>query len=284
MNPADWYLALGEPALMRLAVGLRKPKHEIVGSDFCGTVDAVGPGVTDVAVGDEVFGSGIGAFSQYAIAKVDRIVSKPASMSAAEAAGLPIAGVTALQGFETVEVEGRRVVVNGASGGVGHYAIQIALALGASHVAGVCSTRNLELVESLGAHEAIDYTSDDFTSRNYDVIVDCAGRRSFADVKRCLSPGGNWIMIGAEKGGPIVGPLPAMVGLIVRSKFAGISMRNFVASETADRLASLAAFVDQGKLKTHIECEYPLDEIRAAFDHSASHRSRGKVIIDIPQD
>jgi len=280
MNPADWHFAIGRPLFMRLIAGLRRPKHALIGSDFAGVIDALGPEVTGFEIGDKVFGSGIGAFSEFADAKAERVARTPASMTAAEAAGLPIAGVTAFQALEDLEVAGKRVVVNGASGGVGHYAVQIALAQGAAHVAGVCSTKNLDLVAGLGA-EAIDYTTDDFTAGSYDILLDCVGSRPFGEVKSCLNPGGHWVLIGAGRGGPLLGPVPALIANIVKSKFSDFKVKNVMAEETSERLAALAKLVDEGKLRTHIEREYPLAEIRAAYDHSESKRSRGKVIIAV---
>ncbi len=287
MNPLDWHFALGRPRFVRLLIGLRRPKERVIGSDFCGTVDAVGPDVGDAAaggfdVGEAVFGSArTGAFAEYALAKVDRIARQPSGMTAGEAAGLPIAGITALQSFEDIDLKDKRVVINGASGGVGHYAIQIAKALGAAHVTAVCSTRNLDLVKGLGADDVIDYTVHDFTTRTYDVVLTCAGRRSFNDIKRCLAPDGHWVMVGPEKGGPIIGPLPAIMGLTVRSKLTGLNFNSFTAAETKERLDNVTALANSGELRTHIEREYSLDEVRDVFHHAGTHRTQGKITIRI---
>lgn len=284
MNPFDWHFTRGRPAFIRLAGGLRRPKKRIVGTDLCGVVDAVGDDVSSSEaggfdIGDVVFGSAAGAFAEYVNVKVKRLVRKPDVISHGEAAGLPVAGVTALQSFEGFDVAGKRVVINGASGGVGHYAIQIAKHLGAAHVAGVCSTRNLEFVKDLGADEVIDYTSDDFTRRQHDLIIDCAGRRSFSDVKRCLAADGRWVMVGPEKGGPILGPVPAVLGLTVRSKLTRLDFNSFITDETKERLEEIARLVNEGHLQTHIEREFKLDEIRDVFAHAGSHRTRGKITI-----
>lgn len=279
LNPADWYRAGGKPVFIRLLEGLRRPKRPIVGSDGAGIVEAVGPDVQGLAVGDRVFGCFRGSFAERAVAKADRIAPIPDGVDFDTAAGLPIAGVTAWQAVERGSVDGRRVVVNGASGGVGHYAVQIAVAEGAE-VVGVCSTPNLELVSSLGAHEVVDYTTSDFTNTPFDVLIDCAGNRSVAEVARAMSPDGTWVGVGSvNKGGPVLGVLPAMVGRMASAKLRRISVQNFVAGETTDRLAVLGRLAAAGKLRTVVDAEFKLDDIAGAFQHLETDRTVGKLLI-----
>jgi NADPH:quinone reductase-like Zn-dependent oxidoreductase len=280
LNPSDWYFASGKPAFIRLMSGLRRPKSEVIGSDGAGVVDTIGPDVAGFAIGDRVFGVFGGAFAEHAVAKVDRVAHIPDGVDVDTAAGLPIAGVTALQAIERGQVAGRRVVVNGASGGVGHYAVQIAVAYGAGEVVGVCSGPNVELVRSLGAAEVVDYNAGDFTDTPADVLIDCAGNRSVADVARMLRPGGTWIGVGSvDKGGPILGMLPAMLGRTISTRLRRINMQNFVAAETAERLTELARLTADGSIRTVIDTDYRLDEIAKAFAHLETNRTTGKIII-----
>lgn len=278
INPADWHMATGRPSFLRLTEGLRRPKREILGADMAGVIDAVGDGST-WRVGDEVFGGSRGAFAEFGLCRDDRIATRPSGMSFAEAAGLPIAGVTALQAVEHADIEGKRVVVNGASGGVGHYAIQIAKAFGASHVAGVCSAPNTAMVADLGADRVYDYASEDFTAERFDAVIDCAGSRTGADIQRCLAPGGRWVLLGPPKGGRVLGPLPFVLRQLARSAFSNTKTIAFVAEETDVRLRRLGDLVRSGELRTVIDKEYGLDDLRTAFDHVESARARGKLII-----
>ena len=180
LNPMDWHLATGSPRIVRLVEGLRRPKHEIPGREACGVVDELGPDVTGFEIGQTVFGWVTGAFAEYTIAEADRMWPAPTGMTEFECAALPVAGATALEAIERGDVAGKRVAVNGASGGVGHYAVQIAKARGAQWVAGVCSGRNADFVHGLGADQVIEYDSDDFTSERWDVIIDCIGNRTGA--------------------------------------------------------------------------------------------------------
>lgn len=279
INPADWHLASGTPMFMRLTEGLRQPKQSLVGRDCAGVVDAVGPGVTNLAVGDRVFGMMTGGFSEYALAKADRVARIPDSVDDDTAAGLPVAGVTALQALEKGEVEGRTVVINGASGGVGHYAVQMAKLMGATKVIGVCSSRNVDLVAGLGADEVVDYTKADFTDQPHDVIIECAGSRSTSDLKRGLNNGGRVVMVGPAKGGRVLGPLPLMIAMATRFALSSHKLTIFVAEETPERLDRLATMAAQGSLITHVDREFKLSEVNQAFDYLGTHRARGKVLI-----
>ncbi len=280
INPADWHMASGRPSFLRLTEGLRTPRKEILGADMAGVVDAVGEGST-WRVGDEVFGGSKGAFAEFGLCADDRIATRPAGMSFAEAAGLPIAGVTALQAVEHAAVEGKRVVVNGASGGVGHYAIQIAKASGASHVAGVCSASNVAMVNDLGADEVYDYATDDFTADRFDAVIDCAGSRTGSEIRRCLTPEGRWVLLGPPKGGRVLGPLPFVLRQLSQSLFSKTKTIAFVAEETDERLRRLGDLVRNGQLQTVIDKEYGLADLRTAFDHVESARARGKLIIRV---
>lgn len=186
VNPMDWHLATGSPGIVRLAEGFRRPKHEVPGREACGVVDQIGAGVEGFELGQSVFGWMTGAFAEYAIAEADHMWLAPASITELECAALPVAGAAALEAIERGDVAGKRVLVNGASGGVGHYVVQIARASGAHWVAGVCSSRNSDFVRDLGANQVIEYDSEDFTSERWDVIIDCIGNRKGSEIRRAL--------------------------------------------------------------------------------------------------
>jgi NADPH:quinone reductase-like Zn-dependent oxidoreductase len=242
-------------------------------------IDAVGDGVDESRIGDRVFGKVHGAFAELANADTDRLALMPESMPFEHAAGLPIAGVTALQAVDRAEVDGRSVVINGASGGVGHFAVQIARARGASRITGVCSGRNVEFVNGLGADQVIDYETDDFTDEPHDAIIDCAGSRTATDLLRGLDPDGRLIMVGPKKGGPILGPLPSMIAMGTRFALSNKSFVGFVADETAERLEALATLQAHGALHTFVSREFALTNIADAFEHLGTHRAVGKVLI-----
>ncbi len=279
INPADWHLATGTPTFMRLTEGIRKPKHFIVGRDAAGVVDAVGTGVANLKAGDRVFGSMTGAFADYSLAKSDRVVKIPDSVDDNTAAGLPIAGITALQAMEKGEIEGRSVVINGASGGVGHYAIQLAKVMGAARVTGVCSGRNVEFVAGLGADEIIDYTKSDFTDQTHDVIVECAGSRTASELMRGLAPKSRVVMVGPNKGGRVLGPIPEQLAMAARFALSSHKLVIFIAAETSERLSRLATLAEQGVLTTHIDREFALADVRDAYKYLGTNRARGKVLI-----
>src|SRR6516162_3355284 len=223
VNPLDWHFIEGTPYVLRaMGGGLRKPKETRLGVDFAGTVEAVGKSVTQFKVGDEVFGGRDGAFAEYLCPRADRAITlKPAGITFEQAASVPIAGITALQGLrDKGKVQpGQKVLINGASGGVGTFAVQIAKALGAE-VTGVCSTGNVEMVRSLGADRVIDYTREDFTrsAQRYDLIIDLVGNHSFSECRQVLKPKGGYVMIGGPPG-RWIDPLPRLLGAAVMSKF-----------------------------------------------------------------
>jgi NADPH:quinone reductase-like Zn-dependent oxidoreductase len=288
VNPLDWHFIRGTPYIMRfMMAGLRKPKDPRVGVDYAGTVEAVGKNVTQFKPGDEVFGNRSGAFAEYLCARADRAIAlKPANLTFEQAAGVPVAGFTALQGLrDKGKVQpGQKVLINGASGGVGTFAVQIAKSLGAD-VTGVCSTRNLELVRSIGADHVIDYTKEDFTKGNehYDVILDNVGTQPLSGFRRVLKPNGICVMIGG--GGPNegkwVGPMARPLKAKLMSPFISQKMGMMLAQGNKEDLNILADLMQSGKVTPVIDRTYPLREIREAIRYLETGRARGKVIITV---
>ena len=283
VNPLDWHFMRGAPYVMRLISGIGKPAETRLGRDFSGVVEAVGPEVTRFKVGDAVFGGANGAFAEYLLRTEDRAVAlKPANVSHAEAAAAPVAALTALQALrdEGGLQSGERVLINGASGGVGTYAVQIAKAMGA-HVTGVCSTRNAERVLALGADAVIDYKTSDYTRQDiqYDLIVDNVGNHSVFANRRALAPGGHMVMVAGGYGdwlGPFTNPLQALVV----SPFVDQQFTTLLAQLRADDLVTIAEMMAAGELQSVIDRHYPLQEIAAAVEYSESGRARGKIIVD----
>lgn len=284
-NPLDWHYLRGTPYLMRLDTGFRRPKDHTVGVDMAGRVVAVGSQVTRFKVGDEVFGTAAGAFADFALASERRIAPKPATLTFEQAAAVPVAAVTALQGLrDKGHVEpGDRVLINGASGGVGTFAVQIAKALGADVIA-VCSGRNAALVRSLGADAVVDYTQQDFTAGQdkYDVVLDLVGNRDLGDVRRVLAPKGVYVLIGA--GGPQdgrwIGPFGKVVQGLVLSTFGDQEYGMLLASVTPEDLAYLGELMTTRKVTPVIDRRYTsLAEVPDALAYLERGRARGKVII-----
>jgi NADPH:quinone reductase-like Zn-dependent oxidoreductase len=284
VNPLDWHFMRGSPYLMRLFAGLGAPNEPQLGRDFAGVVEAVGSAVTRFRPGDEVFGGWSGAFAEYLLVPEDRaVVLKPPGLTFAQAASSPIAALTALQALRDHGKlqPGQTVLINGASGGVGTFAVQIARALGAE-VSGVCSTRNVELVRSLGAHAVIDYTREDYTSgeQRYDLIVDMVGNHSPLANRRVLKPGGRLVIVGGAKGdwfGPLIAPLKAMLA----SPFVDEEFISFTALLKGDDLATLAAMMGEKKITPVIDRHFNLADTAAAIAYSETGRARGKIIIDV---
>jgi len=283
VNPAEWYRVTG-PVFARLfGGGLRNPKNGAVGGDLAGTVEAVGKDVTEFQPGDEVFGTTLGAWAEYAPAREPRLVRKPANVSFEEAAAVPIAGLTALQALrDNGGVQpGQKVLINGASGGVGTYAVQLAKALGAD-VTAVCSTRNVDLVRSLGADRVVDYTKEDFTQlgERHDVMLDIAGSRPFRQFRRVLTPKATVVIVGAKfpsnKG---IGPLSH----IVATRLAGLgrsqTAKFFVAKINKEDLGFLAELLEAGKVRSVIDRRFELSETVDAMRYLGEGHARGKVII-----
>lgn len=283
VNAADWHTFSGGRMVSAIAWAMRTPVPSIRGTDLAGVVEAVGKTITRFKLGDEVFGSGLGSFAEYALAKEDRLALKPPHLSFAEAASLPIAGVTALQGLrDRAHVQpGQCVLVYGAGGGVGTFAVQVAAALGA-RVTAVTSTRNLEVVQTLGAAEVIDYTKDDVTRRNqrYDVIFDIAAVSPLSDLARILESGGTLVLAGAAKGG-MLDILGRLAGAQLRSRFRGQHVLSFLARITQEDLQALAKLAEAGKLRPAIDREYPLVEVGEAMRYLGSGQARAKVVIAV---
>lgn len=282
-NAGDWRILRAAPFLIRLGgYGLLTPKHSILGQDVAGQVTAVGAGVTQFRPGDDVFGESpdCGTFAEYACVPAARLAPKPGNLSFEQAAAVPMAGVTALRGLRLAGPlrTGQTVLVNGASGGVGMFAVQIAKALGAA-VTGVCSTRNLELVRSIGADRVIDYTREDFTRdvQAYDLILNAAAYRSIFDCRRALRPGGTYVHIGGSTARMfevlLLGPLAA------RGRNGNF---RFLASETTtEDLVELTALLEAGKVVPVIDRRYPLSGVPDALRHVETGRARGKVVITV---
>lgn len=287
VNPLDWHYMRGSPYIMRLVSGLGAPDNIRLGVDFSGTVEAVGSKVTRFKPGDQVFGGRTGAFAKYLLAnESSAIAHKPDGVSHHQAASVGIAAVTALQALrdEGRLQAGERVLINGASGGVGTFAVQMAKSMGA-HVTGVCSTRNLDRVRSLGADQVIDYKTDDYTqgTGRYDLIVDMVGNHSPMANAEVLAADGRLIMVGGGKGdwvGPLLGPLQAMLMSPLLDQAPVVLMARL---NSAD-LEYIGQLMQSGKVTPMIDREYPLTQIRDAIAYSESGRARGKIIINIAAD
>ena len=286
VNPYDWHFVEGTPKIIRLmGIGPRKPTEIRLGVDFAGTVETVGKNVTQFKPGDEVFGGREGAFAEYVCRRaVGSVASKPASITFEQAASLNIAGITALQAVrDRGKIQsGQKVLINGASGGVGTFAVQIAKSFGAD-VTGVCSTRNVDLVRSLGADRVIDYTKEDFTKgeQKYDVILDNVANHSLSEFRHVLTPNGKYVMIGGgganEQGvfGVMLRPLKAML----LSKFVDQQMGVMMADSNQKDLSLLAEMVESGKMKPVIDRTYKLAEVPEAIGYLEQGHARGKVVI-----
>ncbi|MQY30816.1 NAD(P)-dependent alcohol dehydrogenase [Nocardia aurantia] len=290
VNTPDWLAVQGTPRILRLQAGLRRPAAPVRGSDIAGIVAAVGTNVTDLRIGDEVFGSQWGTrsrpgtFAEYALAPADHLIPKPAELSFEEAGASVMSGITALRAVRDVgrAGPGRRILINGASGGVGTFAIQIAKSLGA-HVTAVCSTRNIEFVQSLGADEVVDYTRDDYTrgAQRYDVILDNVMNHPPAANAAVLTPSGTFIPNSIGDAGGFLGGLPR----IARAQLMGrgsADVRSVTCVPDRPNLRDLAALLASGDIAVIIERTYPLNEAAAAIAHMLGHRARGQIAVTIP--
>jgi len=287
VNPLDWHYMRGSPYIMRMDSGVGRPKDVRVGVDFAGTVEAVGEKVTRFRAGDEVFGGRSGAFAEYVTVADDRaIVLKPPGITFEQAAAVPIAGVTALQALrDKGQIKARqKVLINGASGGVGTFAVQIAKAFGAE-VTGVCSTRNLEMVRSLGADHVIDYTKEDFieSGERYDLIIDNVGNRSLLAYRHVLNPDGIFVIVGGTKG-DWVGPFANAIKALLFAPFLDQEFALFLASLNQEDLGILGDLMKAGNVTPVIDRRYPLNEAAAAMRYSEEGHARGKIIIAVAQD
>jgi NADPH:quinone reductase-like Zn-dependent oxidoreductase len=283
-NPLDWHYLRGTPYVMRLGAGLRRPSEIRLGVDYSGVVESVGAGVTRFKPGDEVFGARTGAFGEYVAAKSDgSVVLKPPNISFEQAASVPVAAVTALQALRAGGVgPGKKVLINGASGGVGTFTVQIAKAQGAV-VTGVCSGRNFELVKSLGADAVIDYTKENYTTQvaKYDVIIDNVGNNGIFANRGVLTPTGKYVLVGG--GGPDngkwIGPLINPVKALLLSPFVKQDLDVLFAQLSSDELAAIAKLMEEGKVTPVIDRSYSLAETPDAIRYLETGRARGKVII-----
>jgi NADPH:quinone reductase-like Zn-dependent oxidoreductase len=286
VNPLDWHYMRGSPYIMRLGTGLGAPKETRLGVDFAGTIEAVGNRVTRFKPGDEVFGGRTGAFAEYVTVREDRALAlKPANVSFEQAAAVPIAAITALQGLRDKGrlQPGQKVLINGASGGVGTFAVQIAKALGAE-VTGVCSSRNVDMVRALGADHVIDYTRENFTEggQRYDLILDNVGNHSLRAIRRALVPDGTLVIVGGSSKGNWIGPMTEPLLAILSSPFVSQNLENFMARLDPQDLSALADLMRAGKVTPVIDRRYPLSEVPAAIRYLEEGHARGKVIITVP--
>lgn len=284
VNPLDWHWMTGTPLFARIVMGLRRPKRSVPGADIAGIVEAVGDKVTRFRPGDEVFGETVGALAGYAVVSETGLVAKPSNLTFEEAAAVPVAAFTALQGLRDWGgmKEGDRVLVNGASGGVGTFAVQIAKALGASEVTGVCSTRNVGTARELGADRVIDYTREDFTrtGEQYDLVFDGPGNRSFRDLRRILAPGAAHVLIGGPKGG-WVQPIPVLLKMKLLAMFYDFRAANDTAKRKLEDLETLRAWLESGDIRPIIDRNYKWDEVPDALTYQGEFHARAKVVITV---
>jgi NADPH:quinone reductase-like Zn-dependent oxidoreductase len=285
VNPLDWHFMRGEPYIMRMQAGVGAPKDTRMGVDFAGTVEQVGKSVTRFKPGDQVFGGASGAFGEYVTVRESRGVARmPANVSYEQAAAIPIAAVTALQALrDQGHVKaGHKVLINGASGGVGTFAVQLAKVMGAN-VTAVCSTRNVEMVASLGADRVYDYKNVDFVAKGdrYDVIIDTVGNRDLRDLQKVLEPGGIAVVVGGPSDGPWLGALKGPLKMIFYRPFADGEFKFFLAKLDQQDLQYLASLMEAGRLKSVIDKTYPLAQAPAAVAYLEEGHARGKVIIKV---
>jgi NADPH:quinone reductase-like Zn-dependent oxidoreductase len=280
VNPAEWYGMTGL-FLARLGNGLLKPKDTRLGVDFSGVVEAIGKDVTQFKPGDEVYGARSGAFAEYVCVK-NHVYLKPANITFEQAGSVGVAAMTALQGLRDHGKlqAGQKVLINGASGGVGTFAVQIAKALGAE-VTAVCSPRNVELVRSLGADHVIDYTKEDFTrnGKRYDVFLDIAGGRSWSECKRVFKPNSKFIIVGAPKGNKVLGPLAHIIKLRLGALGASQKIVFFVAKFIREDFLFMTELFERGQVKPVLEKAYPFEKISDAMRHLGTGHAQGKIVV-----
>jgi NADPH:quinone reductase-like Zn-dependent oxidoreductase len=282
VNPVEWHTMTGVPYIARMG-GLRRPKSERLGVDFAGTVEAVGKDVTQFQPGDEVFGARDGAFAEYVCVREERLVlPKPPNVTFEEAASVPVAAVTALQGLrDKGQLQpGQKVLINGASGGVGTFAVQIAKALGAE-VTGVCCTRKVDVARSLGADRVIDYTREDFTRTGdrYDLMLDIAGNRSWSECKRVLNEKGALVLVGGPKTNRWIGPVGHLIGLRLASMIGSRKVTWFLAKLNRPDLVVLRELLEAGKVKPFVERTYELSRLPDALAYLGEGHAEGKIVV-----
>jgi NADPH:quinone reductase-like Zn-dependent oxidoreductase len=284
LDRGTWHLMTGRPYLMRLVCGLRGPKRRVPGRDVAGTVVALGAGVTGFAIGDEVYGIGNGSFAEYAVARADKLARKPSNATFAQAAAVPVSALIALRALRDVgRVQaGQRVLITGASGGVGSYAVQLATTFGAE-VTGVASTTKLELVRSLGAVHVVDYTRQDFAdgTPGYDLIVDIAGNPALSRLRRALTPTGTAVIVGGEQGGDFSGGMNRQFRALALSPFIKQRLTMAIAAERGSDLITLAELIEAGSVTPSVDSTYPLDDMPTAMRHLEAGAIRGKAVITL---
>jgi NADPH:quinone reductase-like Zn-dependent oxidoreductase len=288
VNPLDFHYMHGTPYLMRLDSGVGTPKNTRLGVDFAGTVEAIGKNVTRFHPGDEVFGGRTGAFGEYVTVREDRnIVPKPASVTFEQAASVPVAAITALQALrDKGKIQaGQKVLINGASGGVGTFAVQIAKSFGAD-VTGVCSTKNLDMVRKIGADHVIDYTKEDFTQgeQRYDLIVDTVGTHSLLDYRRVLNPQGNMVIVGGPVDNWLIGMIGTLAYAKILSPFVSQKFGMMLAELNPNDLRIIGDLMQSGKITPVIDKTYPLSEVPEALRYLEQGHARGKVVISVVAD
>jgi NADPH:quinone reductase-like Zn-dependent oxidoreductase len=282
VHVGDWILVRGVPYLARMAVGLRKPKNRVPGTDIAGTVEAVGTGVKQLEPGDEVFGWCTGAFAEYACAPEDHLVPKPANLTFEQAAAVGVSASAALQLLRGKIKPGQRVLINGASGGLGSFAVQIAKAFGAE-VTGVCSTKNVDLVDSIGADHVIDYTHEDFTKAavRYDFILDNVGNHSLSETRRALTPTGQLQSNNGTSGGRWFGTTGTVIKSAAVSKFNQHQAGPSIKFQNRKDLLELKGLIEGGRITPIIDGIYPLSETAKAIGHVGQGHARGTVVISV---
>jgi NADPH:quinone reductase-like Zn-dependent oxidoreductase len=279
------HLMTGLPMVMRLALGVRGPRTPTIGRDLAGVVEAVGEGVTRFTVGDEVFGTTAGSFAELAVVREDHLAHKPDSLDFVQAAAVPISGMTALQAVRDARVrEGQRVLVIGASGGVGSYAVQLAAARGAT-VVGVCGPTKRDLVRGLGAAEVLDHTRDDLAAgAPYDVVLDIAGNRPVKQMRRWLTPTGTLVMVGGEDGGRWLGGMGRPLGMRLVAPFVHHRLVMLFSREKAEHVAELAGLADEGAYRPAVDRTFSLADAAKAVAHVQDGHARGKVVVTVADD
>lgn len=283
LDRGSWHMMTGQPYLLRLVSGIRRPRNPVLGLDVAGTVVAIGSAVTKFSSGDEVFGFGKGSFAEYTVAREDRLAQKPLNTTFEQAAAVPVSAGTALQALDLGRVEpGQKVLIIGASGGVGTYAVQLAKAFGAE-VTGVCSTTKLDLVRSLGADHVIDYTRDDFSegTHRYDLILDFAGNTALPRLRRALTHTGTAVIAGGEEGGSWTGGMDRTLRALALSPFVRQRLTNLIAKQRSSDLERLTDLIEAGKVTPSIDRTYPLNEAPDAMRHLEAGKAKGKITITI---
>jgi NADPH:quinone reductase-like Zn-dependent oxidoreductase len=286
VNALDWHHMRGDPYVARLSMGVRRPKVRIRGRDFAGRVEAVGRGIERFRPGDEVFGEADGAFAEYVNASDGAVAPRPGNLTFEQAAAVPVAGNTALMGLRDVArvQPGQRVLINGASGGVGTFAVQIAKSLGAE-VSGVCSARNADLVRSIGADHVVDYASEDFgrNGQRYDVVFDLVGNRSLTDCRRALTPDGTLVLSGGgvSEGGSFVGPMALFIKGQLLSRFVGHRLLSLTEKPSRENLAALGELIESGAVTPVVDRTYPLSDVPEAIRYLEVEHARAKVVITV---